>query len=235
MNEFASVDEPTKRVRALELALVLFVAFAGRIYDAAYHFIFPATGYGVSTEALIINTVIVQLAALALLVYVLYRQQRSLSNIGFAFSWRDVYRSLLLCAAAYAAFVLSHYATSYAYFFTFKQALANKHVPIAVFDSGVTLLSFFFVLLNPFYEELLARAYTISEVAWLTQSSAVAVIASVALQTAYHIYQGAFPAWRLAWVFLIFSLYYAKRRRIMPVILAHLYLDVGALMFYVRH
>lgn len=214
---------------------MLFVAFAGRIYSAAYHFVVQQASYGESAEALIINTAIAQISAIAVLVYVLYRQGRNPSDIGFAFSWRDVYRSLLLCAAAYAAFLSCHYATSFAYRAVFGRALTQTHVSIAVFSSGVTVLSFFFVLLNPFYEELLARAYTISEVAWLTNSSVVAVAASVALQTAYHIYQGVFPAWRLAWTFLVFSLYYAKRRRIMPVILAHLYFDVGALMTYVRH
>jgi membrane protease YdiL (CAAX protease family) len=35
--------------------------------------------------------------------------------------------------------------------------------------------------------------------------------------------------------FLLFSLYFVRTRRILPVILAHMFMDVSALALYFRH
>ena len=70
----------------------------------------------------------------------------------------------------------------------------------------------------------------------LTNSALLAVTASNVLQTAYHLYQGLQLALCEGALFLFFSIYYAKTNRIMPVILAHLYIDLsGTLIFYLRH
>jgi membrane protease YdiL (CAAX protease family) len=69
----------------------------------------------------------------------------------------------------------------------------------------------------------------------LTGSGALAVAISVALQTVYHLYQGVIMAVATGAGFLIFSLYYARSRRITPVILAHLYLDALALWYTAKH
>src|SRR6266705_4901806 len=95
---------------------------------------------------------------------------------------------------------------------------------------GITVGSVTWVIINPFFEELLVRAYTMTEVLWLTQSGALAVLVSVAIQAFYHLYQGVPAALGHGATFLVFSLYYLRTRRIAPVVLAHLYLDVGALI-----
>jgi hypothetical protein len=52
----------------------------------------------------------------------------------------------------------------------------------------------------------------------------------VGLQTSYHLYQGLQNVPSLAVSFLILSVYYARCGRILPVILAHLYFDLFALL-----
>lgn len=105
----------------------------------------------------------------------------------------------------------------------------------ALFGTSVSLMSVLLVVVNPFYEELLVRAFLITEVEGLYCSTALAVTASVVLQTSYHLYQGLPAALSHVPIFLVFSLYYVCTRRILPVILAHMFLDVSALALYFRH
>jgi membrane protease YdiL (CAAX protease family) len=72
------------------------------------------------------------------------------------------------------------------------------------------------------------RAYLISEVQFFTGSSSLAVLASVVIQSSYHLYQGVVPAFLTTSVFTVFSLYYIRTRRITPVIIAHMVFDFVA-------
>jgi membrane protease YdiL (CAAX protease family) len=83
-----------------------------------------------------------------------------------------------------------------------------------------------FVLLNPFFEELIVRAYLMTEVSELTGSSFLAITVSVAVQFSYHLYYGWIGAISLSFSFLIFAVYYARSRRILPVIVAHGIFDI---------
>jgi len=98
------------------------------------------------------------------------------------------------------------------------------------FGFGISALSVTFILLNPFFEELIVRAYTMSEVIRLGGSGWLAVFISVALQMSYHLYQGAARAFDIAIIFAVFSIYYVRTRRVMPLILAHLGYDLHALL-----
>ena len=102
----------------------------------------------------------------------------------------------------------------------------------AVFGTTFGILPLLYVLLNPFYEELIVRAFLISETEWIYGSTALAVLISVALQTSYHLYQGLPMALSHIPAFLLFSLYFVRTRRILPVILAHMLMDVSALAIY---
>jgi membrane protease YdiL (CAAX protease family) len=105
----------------------------------------------------------------------------------------------------------------------------------AVLGTALGVLPVLYALLNPFYEELLVRAFLISEVEAIYRSTALAVFASVALQTSYHFYQGLPAALSHIPPFLLFSLYFVRTRRILPVILAHMFMDISALALYFRH
>jgi membrane protease YdiL (CAAX protease family) len=91
------------------------------------------------------------------------------------------------------------------------------------------------VVISPVFEEMIVRAYLMSETIALTGSSALAILASVLLQTSYHLYQGLPYALSAGIIFLIFSVYYARTQRIVPVILAHLIWDISALLLYAAH
>lgn len=82
------------------------------------------------------------------------------------------------------------------------------------------------------FEELIVRAFMMTEVKALTGSAVIAIVASVLFQSAYHRYQGVLPAVLYSSMFLVFALYYAIAKRVAPVVLAHFYFDLAALVYY---
>lgn len=219
-----SSPQNKKSLRAVEFLLVIFVAFSSSVVTSIVVWLTPPR----ETVPNYITSILAQLSALAVLTYVLYRQGRSLKQLGLLFSWADIPTSLLLAFIGYIASRLLRYGT----FYTFQHAAgitldARPH-NVRAFYAGAVIASLVYIVINPFKEELIARAFTISEMEFLSGSRLVAVLVSVALQTSYHLYQGLFPAWSYVPMFLLFSLYYVNWRRITPIILAHLYMDVWA-------
>jgi hypothetical protein len=95
------LEQSARRIRRLELLLVTSVAFAGPVYGSFYYFLggaVPKPGMGHT------YSLITELLGLSVLIYVLFRQGRHLSDIGFGFNWRDIPRSLALATTGYAAF-----------------------------------------------------------------------------------------------------------------------------------
>jgi membrane protease YdiL (CAAX protease family) len=170
-----------------------------------------------------------ELVSLGLLFYVLRQNGRTSAHIGFTFRWRDVRTGIVLKIGA----GLATYVAAFGIFRAYEAAM--KHPPTQPSIPGAGIISpwlVIFVLINPFFEELIVRAYMISEIVSLTGNTTVAVVASVVLQTTYHLYQGVAYALMAGVTFLVFSIYYARTRRIWPVILAHLWFDFSALILY---
>jgi membrane protease YdiL (CAAX protease family) len=69
-----------------------------------------------------------------------------------------------------------------------------------------------------------------TEVLELTGSSILAVALRVAFQFSYHLYYGWAGATSLAFMFLAFSLCYVRTRRALPIIVAHGFYDIYALI-----
>ena len=96
------------------------------------------------------------------------------------------------------------------------------------------MLGYVFISVNPVYEEMLVRAFLITETVALAGSAGLAIAFSVLLQTSYHLYQGLPWALMGAITFLIFSIYYVKTRQIVPVIIAHFIFDLSYLLMQSR-
>ncbi|MGA2301686.1 MAG: CPBP family intramembrane glutamic endopeptidase [Candidatus Acidiferrum sp.] len=98
------------------------------------------------------------------------------------------------------------------------------------FFSHPSIVAIPFLLLSPFFEELIVRAYLMTEVIELTGSSTLAVALSVVVQFSYHLYYGWAGAISLSFFNLALALYYARSRCALPVIVAHGFLDFYALI-----
>jgi membrane protease YdiL (CAAX protease family) len=181
-----------------------------------------------------------QIAGLVTLYFALRDQGRKVKDIGLVIEPRlmEIGRAMGLFVGVYVLRIVLY--SVYAFLnplVPWLQGLGphRNFDPAVLFGSSVSLLPLLYAITNPFHEELLVRAFLITEVEGLYQSTVLAVIVSVALQTSYHLYQGLPLALSHIPTFLVFSLYYVRARRIFPVILAHLFMDISALAVYASH
>ena len=227
------LSAPVKNLRALEFGLVFLIVFSPLLAVSIYT---VATGshLGGSSpgKAFTVSGILTELGGLALLRYVLFRQGRDFRSLGLGFSWKDIPRSILVIVLAYIAFLVWWFGIVGIYR-SLSRPLNSSPQNVEFMSSMLSILGVLFLLLNPFFEELIARAYVISEVQFFTGSQSVAVLISVVIQSSYHLYQGIVPALLTTSMFAVFSLYYVRTRRITPVIIAHMFFDFVALA--VRH
>lgn len=220
----------SQRLRVLELLLVISAAFALLIVSSARRIsadvpVRPYTNLG------FVEMTVWELIAISILGYVVFRQGRTWSDFTEKLGAKDVVRAIAVFAIAIALSRFSYYFVQYVHVFWTGTWLHPKSLK-GLLAVGVTVPSVVFMLVNPFFEELIARAYVMTEIGELTKSRTLAVIASCALQTSYHLYQGWLRAATVGATFLVFSIYYARTRRIAPVIAAHMFIDFVALAYY---
>jgi membrane protease YdiL (CAAX protease family) len=214
-----------RRIRWFELSLVILVAFGQHIFTSVYVLNggqYPNVGDRASPSA---SWFFQESACLLLLGYVLYRRKLRFRDLGLVWSIRDLWRGLAVFVGSYLAYYAGYFLIHAIAYAVSSTSTGKQAFHWGVFgDSMLPLL-----LINPFFEELIVRAYLMTEVRELTGSPTLAVIASTVIQITYHLYYGWTGALSLGFMFLAFSAYYARTRRITPVILAHAVLDLSAL------
>ncbi len=90
------------------------------------------------------------------------------------------------------------------------------------------MISFLYLLAAPIFEETIVRAYLMTELIELSWPPWLAVVLSFLLQGSYHLYYGVSGAILVSAGFVVLSIYFAKSRRLMPVLLCHLLWDLCA-------
>lgn len=232
------VKPPSNSRRITWLIVVLTVAFASPLITSILYFLGgdqPGRFEAIPREWLIRQYyygIAFELIALGLLVLVLYKQRRNLKSIGFLLSWKDLPVSLVLALVAYLVSFVTNLLIYAIYYIATGRALNLVPQNIGFMKLGFSFVFLIFIFINPFYEELIVRAYLITDVEFLSRSKIAAVLTSVVLQTAYHLYQGWPSALTIGSICLVFSLFYVWKKRITPIILAHLYFDLVALLAY---
>jgi len=221
--------------RTLQLCLVLTVGFLIPVVGSL-RAIFGLRHPHPATNRAFIAAIIFQSIGLLCLYLVLRHQKRTLREIGLAFSvgLKEFGDSLKLFFAAFLTSALFYWAVYRVYVLLGREWHRQNNSAI-VFGTTLSVLPVLYVLLNPFHEELLVRAFLISETEWIFGSTTFAIFLSVTLQISYHLYQGLPAALSHIPAFLLFSFYFVRTRRILPIILAHMFMDVYALAFYFRH
>ncbi|HKF47932.1 MAG TPA: CPBP family intramembrane glutamic endopeptidase [Terracidiphilus sp.] len=216
------LDEKT--LRWFELGLVLLIAFGSKILQSISILVTGSTGSDGGPGYGWIYSAIEEAGCLLLLGYILYRRKMRFRDLGLRWSGRDVFRGLLVTAVAGFAYLASNY---------LLQLL--HHAAVHVSTGGATARQVFghvpmmaipLIILNPFFEDLIVRAYLMTEIKELTGSWALAAAASMAVQISYHLYYGWVGALALGGQFLVFSIYYARTKRATPIIVAHGIFDV---------
>jgi membrane protease YdiL (CAAX protease family) len=222
------VNASEKRQRWFEVSLVLLVAFGGPILYSLHLLKAGPRAASEISSARWATGLVQEVSALLLLGYVLSRRGRKFANLGLCWSLRDVGMGFALVVASYLAYGLGY---------TLVQGIHQLAYGFPA--TGPTGRDFFghppliaipFSLLNPFFEELIVRAYLMTEVIQLTGSSTLAVVLSVGVQFSYHLYYGWAGAISMSFPFVVLALYYARSRFALPIIVAHGFFDVYALL-----
>ncbi len=229
-----------RNIRIFEVILICTIAFSGSILTSTYSFLGNSSGSssGNSNWAVWDWTIrtVREAAMLGLLWYVLMRHGKSFRDLGLAWTRKDFGWAVMLAVVGSLAFRAVYDAIYFAGLTTVSHKASSAYVGNALFGAGIFFTTILFQFLNPFFEELIVRAYVMTEVKQLTGNVTKAIIISTLLQTSYHFYQGGPAAFGHMATFLIFSIFYAKTNRITPIILAHLYYDVSGTLWYMfRH
>lgn len=172
-----------------------------------------------------IFSIVYGFAAIALIQHVLHKRSEGLRDLGLYFSWKQLLEGILLLVAANAmvnAFEIG--------LLKLLPAADLESKNIDFLPKKISFTFCMFLLVNVFNEELIARAFIIREMFSLTGSKVAAVSTCVIFQVLYHLYQGLIPALIIGLVFLIFSVFYVKAGRILPAIVAHICLDIIAVL-----
>lgn len=216
------------RPRALALLLTLALVYPYLTSLAVWTgLVAPATS---ASPLRIGAAIIVQLSLLALLDAVLRRQGRGWRDIGVTFQWVDLLHAAALFLGSYLVYVLVSVLAGVVAEWVTGTARPIEPSNVAFLGQGNLVMLLIFACTNPWFEELLIRAYPMTE--WreygLPEGRAIAL--SVVLQTGYHLYQGVPSMLLLSSTFFIFALYFARTGRALPIVLAHLAADVVAVL-----
>jgi ABC-type arginine/histidine transport system permease subunit len=215
--------------RWFEVCLVLAVACGSPLIHAIYLLLNGPGAITTIAGAQWINGIFHEATALLLLAYVLSRRGLKFSYVGLRWSARDVGTGLLVAGVSLAAYVagslLAHSIHHWVYG-SWQAGPTGRE--LFSHPRAATIPFALFALLTPFFEELIVRAYLMTEVVQLTGSSRIAVLLSIAVQTSYHLYYGWVGAISVSFLFLTFALYFARWRRALPLIVAHAIFDISA-------
>jgi membrane protease YdiL (CAAX protease family) len=213
--------------RWIDLGLVLLMAFATSILGSIY-VAFHTVSISMSGARLVFGS-IDELWPLVLMFVLLKRQGRCLVDLGFSFHWTDLRKAGWLTVAAILAFAIAGLVMN-------KLCLLITSHPLKISDpTSYASISLWLVLphliVNGFHEEMIVRGYLMTELIAFRKSPLFAVIVSLGIQTSYHLYYGVPGAIIVGCGLSVFALYYAGARRLMPVVIAHIFVDFIVVLF----
>jgi len=174
-------------------------------------------------QSRLLTTIAWEVGVSALLWPWLRRRGWALGRIAGTPSPWDLPRGVGLALVAYAGFLASSIAWYVTALSTLQRAVA---IPVVGHASPAVVAAI--CVINPVFEEFLWLAYGLT--AFSPFGLRVAVLASVALRTAIHAYQGLLAIIGVLPVAVIFTVYYVRTRRLWPVVVAHMIMDTIGLM-----
>jgi membrane protease YdiL (CAAX protease family) len=227
----AQVPYVSNAHRWVDLGLILAVVFAGSILGSIYLAFHPTTPS--FSNMRLFTGISDEVTGLLLFLVLFKRQGRRLQDIGFGFQWTDLPKALGLAVATVAVMFVMRFVLTYVWLLT---ALRIPQWPEthAMFSASSLWLFLPFLLLNPFFEEILVRGYLMTELIDLRKSVLPAIVISIMVQTSYHLYYGVAGAMVVGSGLTVLAIYFAKSRRLMPVILAHMLWDSTALLGFLH-
>ena len=213
--------------RWTELGLVVLIAIAPITLATTAYLFYPTAGFAF-TKFGIASGLLHEISSLLLVFYLLKRRGNSLKYLGLTFDhWTDVLKGLgLALGGVFLSAVMSVFARSISTTVTGHPAeMRDPRVIFAAIAPGWLAI---YSLAAAIFEETIVRAYITTEMIALSFPVWLATVASIILQTSYHVYYGLGGAMAVSGIFIAFGIYFASSRRLLPVILGHLFVDLWA-------
>jgi hypothetical protein len=215
-----------KRQRWFELCLVLFISFGGNVYSGLYYLNHSPSPTS-PTPARMLFSAAQSAVTIILLGYVLARTGRKFRDIGLRWSFGDFAAGIVVLLVAVVALLTvnrTYFDIHYAIYGT-----APVHHRASEFFGHFRFALLPEFLIGPIHEEQIVRAYLMTEIRELTGSVTLAGLASLVLQFSYHLYYGWWGALTVTGPFLVYTLYFARWRRALPIVVAHELYDLFAI------
>ena len=170
----------------------------------------------------LLGTVIFEAIQFAFLAWFLRIRGWTLEKLGLAFSWSSTVAGLALLAITYALVVGAQYIAQIVFDYDLAAAIARgPKVDPALSMQLVFLVS----VVNGIFEELFVVAYIVVALSE-RRGMWVAINASVVVRLLYHLYQGPIGVITIVPMGLLFAYVYARTRKLWPLIVAHVLLDI---------
>ncbi|HUA66000.1 MAG TPA: CPBP family glutamic-type intramembrane protease, partial [Alphaproteobacteria bacterium] len=174
-----------RQMEIIEVILVCLIAFGASILASTYVFFGGIIEHKYNSVAWM-GQALREGSCIVLLWYLLQRRGMTFKDLGLTWSWKDVGWSIILVFAGLMAFGIIFSLIYHSGLAAFVPKGVGGKLGEFLFGGGVFFSTFLFQCINPFFEELIARAYLMTEVRRITNSVTKAVVISTALQTSYH-------------------------------------------------
>jgi len=216
--------ENTKKNKFFDLLIVLGISLLPIIITALYRFCVTRISYYPEQLNLkLISSITHEVLSILLLFYVLVNRGKTYKDLGIIINVKEILIGIGVFICAYIMYYISYYLLRSILPGSLLQELTTKNVD---YLTNFTWLLALYIVINPFFEELIVRGFAITEIYSLTNSKIIAVVISTLLQSTYHLYQGIFPTLLMTFTFLFYSIYYIKTGKLTPIIIAHLIFDL---------
>lgn len=224
----SGVRDKAQLLRWFELCLVMAITFGGALFSSLDLLQNGQNALAHEQSFRWLYGLLREITCLALLGYVLWRRKLRFRDLGLRWSMRDLGMGVVVAIIAYITYAFGYALVHFVHRAVLTHATGGvtaremfTHLSVA------TIVAF---LVNPFVEELIVRAYLMTEIGELTGSWTLAAAVSVAVQTSYHLYYGWVTALSLGFQFAVFAIYYARSRRATPIVVAHGIFDMLGLI-----
>jgi membrane protease YdiL (CAAX protease family) len=210
--------------RIADISVILLVGFATAAVSNLAIIFGPKRAYSAFELNLgIVQNLLIEITGLIVLFTILRYRHQPLSSLGLRVAKEDFLPGIGLFFGAYAVFIASYYSV-----ITLIPSLGTDGAGYDFSQFGVSSppLLTLLMLVNPCFEEIVVRGYLSTELLSLTPRKWIAVILPTLFQGTYHLYQGRLTAIAFTGVFLMFSIYFVKTRRLIPILIAHTVFDL---------
>jgi membrane protease YdiL (CAAX protease family) len=225
--------EKEKKFRLFDLIVVLSITILPALVKAVYLLASGLTNYTPDHLDFTFLLGFIQHAlGILLLFYILFIRNRTFRDLGLSINGEDILFGIGLAIATTIIYLIFVYILYFLSPTLYKEAAQARNTGFLYDHFSIPLL--LYILINPFYEELIVRGFAMTEIEALSNNKILAVVVSTFIQTSYHLYQGVPQALLISTIFLGYSIFYSKTRRLTPVIIAHLILDL-AILIKIRH